>query len=430
MRKFAILFCLLFLVISTASCARKSSDDSNSTSNQDSSSSVGSGEGSGVISIGNDSDSQDDGSNGGSGSANILRVTTYNVGLLPAFVSQVDQRVAPIADRLANDVSDVICIQELWRDQDRNAIEQRLAAQYPFRMRTAARQKFADSAPACTISSFEPIAECLISRCAFTQDDIIACATNNCRDSIFTLAATEPLCAAALFAQSGRSSNEILDIQEELLSDSNPAGLFAFGGESGTEIFSKLPLNEQQVVDFFDDSTTSRRVALLATVEQNGVATRIGCTHLSSNLDGILPYTGAHGSWAGENQVQAMTLVTAANNSSSERVVLAGDFNCSQENPTTGAGGDFAASCQTIRAAGYSDPAADSLRCSYCNENILNQMKSGQGEQRDLVLDHLFIRGVNPISTASIFYDEIIQIDGNQSNLSDHYGVSLLLRTQ
>lgn len=178
-------------------CAQGGSDsDSSESSFDDSSGGGNSSGGSGIIGIADPNNDDTTGS-----TQQRLRVTSYNVGLLPGFVSLTDERTGAIVQRLSTESSELLCLQEIWRPSDLAVIENSIHFQFPFSMCAAPRQKFAGSAPACTVNSFESIGACLLSQCAFGAEDFLGCAASNCRESLFELAENEPECAAALFAQ-------------------------------------------------------------------------------------------------------------------------------------------------------------------------------------------------------------------------------------
>lgn len=377
----------------------------------------------------------DEGSNGGGGSpdsgepppanADVLRVTSFNAGLLPNFVPLAAERVVPVAQAVAAHDADVLCLQEVWQAADVQTVVGALQRSYPSIYLPPVRQRFASRAPVCSTSDLEPIVSCVLTQCLFGTSGIFECLIGTCHDPLEDLAATNPECAQAITAQTGRSSSEISDIQQELFSSSTPAGLFAFGGSSGLILASKLPLEQVQLIDFFDITTTSRRAAIFATVTKNGVRHRIACTHLQSNLDGLIPYTGSLGSWAGEQRGQAeRMLIGAANYSGSDPQYLAGDFNCSEGNNGTGVVGDLSENCRLFRDAGYGDVAGAQLGCSFCSSNLLNAANSSLAETRDVLLDHVFTQNlIFTGSAAQSVFTERIAVNGAQTNLSDHFGV-------
>ena len=365
----------------------------------------------------------------GTPTGRTLSFTTYNVGLLPYFTDLPDARVAPIQSALNSLATDVLCIQEAWRPQDRAALLSSLGSSYSDIFEAPARQKFTSQIPACTFGDLEPVAACLFQACLFSDRGFTECALAECKSSLDVLATQDPECAGALFAQAGRSTADISDIQDELFSTSAPAGLFAFDGSNGLILASKFPLQDRQVVDFFDESTTSHRVALLATVSVDGVPHQVACTHLTSNLDGLVPYTGTLGSWQNEGRTQADLLSgTAQSRAGIQPALLLGDFNCSIANGQTAVAADFQSNCERIITSGWSDPAGEELGCSFCTANTLNRNNPQIAGTRDLLLDHVFTRNLGADPTqVSLELQQLVAAGGTQTNLSDHYAVRITI---
>ncbi len=358
-----------------------------------------------------------------------LRVTTFNVGLLPKFVPFADERVPELQTALAASDTDVICLQEVWRSDDAEQLRGSLALRYPHSAIVPPRLKFATQLPVCTTDDVSDVLSCVVSNCLLGGQGIFECVSQQCEESFNQLAGSNPQCADAITAQAGKSATDILEIQDELFSDTEPAPLYPFEGSAGLLLASKYPLQNVQTLDFFDFSTTSRRAALFATVTVNGRDQTIACTHLASDLDGIIPYTGRFNSFEGESRVEAQQMISfAAGYSGPNPQSLAGDFNCSETNAATGATSDFPATCESFRAAGYSDAAGVTLRCSFCTENILNMQNATTSDNRDQVLDHVFTK--TDLSTglmARLLYTQTITIQGDSENLSDHYGVQVTI---
>lgn len=359
--------------------------------------------------------------------SSTLRVTTYNAGLLPNFVPLADERVIPVAEAVAALDTDVLCLQEVWRPEDVADVTEALGATFPSIFVAPSRQKLAASAPVCAASDLEGVGSCIVNQCVLAGIGILDCLVGSCHDELELLANSNPECAEAITAQVGRPADDIFAIQDILFNDEERAGLFSFEGSPGIILAAKLPLNGIEVLDFFDASTTSRRVAVFATVTKNGVNHRVACTHLQSNLDGLIPYTGQFGNWEGEQRFQASTMINFATRiSGNDPQYLAGDFNCSTGNGATGVVGEFPGNCRLFTDAGYEDVAADSLSCTFCSSNTLNQANQSIIESRDVLIDHVFTRNTPYTGiAANRLLTQTVQIQRQQQNLSDHFAVRL-----
>ncbi|MCB0322548.1 MAG: endonuclease/exonuclease/phosphatase family protein [Bdellovibrionales bacterium] len=356
-----------------------------------------------------------------------FRVTTFNTGLLRYFVPLAEERVAPVAAAVRSEAADVLCLQEVWEERDRREVLDALSDSYPFVYVEPARQRFADRSPVCTPAEVAPLLECFSNACLFTDDGFVECMSGNCYGELEELAERQPQCAQAIFAQTGRSAFDFISVQDELFSEGGRAGLFAFDGSNGLILASKHPFARTMLVDFFDISTTSRRSALLAEVRVDGTGQHVACTHLTSNLDGELPYTGTFGSWKEEARAQGARLREAmASFANGRPEFLAGDFNCSIAQGSTGVASDAEATCSDFLAAGYRDAAMEQLGCSYCASNPLVQGSAASLGGRDLLLDHVFTRGLSaPVQSVERAFGTTIVLQGQQTPLSDHYGIAL-----
>ena len=73
------------------------------------------------------------GGTGGSGGSGPLDVTvdTFNVALAGAFIPFEAERRQPIADAIAASDSDILCLQEVWDQTGKEAIQVAAAEAYP-----------------------------------------------------------------------------------------------------------------------------------------------------------------------------------------------------------------------------------------------------------------------------------------------------------
>lgn len=382
------------------------------------------GGGGGGSSDGDGGGAVDDGGGPAPANATTLRISTFNAGLLPTFVPLTDERVPVVASAVAGLETDVLCLQEVWRSGDAAAVSAALSQSFGSVFVAPPRQKLSSAAPVCSSSDLDGVVSCAVSECLLAGIGVFECLVGTCHDSLEQLGASNPQCAEAITAQTGRSISEIFDIQNELFSE-QPAGLFAFGGSPGIILAAKRPLENIQVLDFFDASTTSRRVAVFATVNVNGVLHRVGCTHLQSNLDGLIPYTGRFGSWAGEQRAQAERMIAFADGyGGGDPQYLAGDFNCGFT--AGGVNSELEENCALFSNAGFADPVRTQLGCTFCAGNLLNVLNASLVESRDVQLDHVFTRNaIYSGQLAERVLDAVVSAGGQQVNVSDHFGVRL-----
>jgi endonuclease/exonuclease/phosphatase family metal-dependent hydrolase len=367
-----------------------------------------------------------------------LAITSYNVGLALNFVPFTNERLVVNERLLADSDSDVICLQEVWLEEQVEALSDALEATYPEIYTVPPEQIFSETA-ACSNEDIDEFAQCLNNQCpGLTGPDFVSCAPVQCSEPAVQL---PPVCLDAVLASVG-----IPDVSAELLVEAvtQPAGKFAFGGSLGLILASKYPLEDREFQDFIDDSSANHRGALYAQINLNNQAHVVGCTHPTANLSQTIDYptSGKHGSWEGENRFMQEQMIAFANNKAGDNPILfAGDFNCSIANASNGVDADFPENCELWLRNGFTDPAADQLRCTFCSEeNLILQAEGGSG---DFFLDHIFIKNVvtaTPIVAERVFDDPVsIEATVPPSELqpadspamthpSDHFGVELQLR--
>lgn len=359
--------------------------------------------------------------------ANTLTFETWNVGLAHGFVDHAEARLPGIADALSRSEADVICLQEAWDQPDRDALLD-AAPGYRERYVLPITQHRASKAPACKRSDIfgdGKFISCLSGTCGeFSGDEKTNCVIENCGPILEDLRDENAECATALMAQVGKST---LGALWAIRGPFCRAGLFAYEGSDGLMLLSKVPLQDVETLDFTDISTLNRRRALLATVAVGDEPVRVACTHLTADLSKVAPYPGAYPSWGDENAAQVDRLLEAMGDGPA---VMLGDFNCGVPDEEHQLIGELEESCRTLDAAGFADPVRQQFpACTWCASNTLNE--SGGGEHDNALIDHIYTRGLTPVSGGRR-YDgrtEIVTKDGPKaSSLSDHYGFAVTVR--
>ena len=120
---------------------------------------------------------------------------------------------------------------------------------------------------------------------------------------------------------------------------------------------------------------------------------------------------------------------------------MAGDFNCGLPNPANNVGGEWPENCQTWLDAGFADPGAEQLPCTFCySENTLLQGESGNP---DIFIDHIYVKNFKPATPmrAERVLDDLVSVQATNPptelaaedspimlHPSDHYGVELEVR--
>jgi endonuclease/exonuclease/phosphatase family metal-dependent hydrolase len=383
----------------------------------------------------------DSNNNNNKNKINAITVTSYNMGLALNFVPYTQERLVANEALIADYDSDVICMQEVWLEEHVDAIEQALGADYPYIYTVEPEQVFSETA-ACTNEEIAGFADCAETQCpGFSGNDLVDCGLAQCGAFLGDLS---PSCVDGLFGAVG-----IPDITIELLVETvtQPVGKFAFDGSLGLILASKYELLAREFQDFIDDSSGNHRGALYAEIEVNKETHVLGCTHPTANLSATIDYpeSGKYGSWEGENRFMQEQMIAFVNDKAGDKpIFFGGDFNCSIANASNGVDADFPDNCQLWLTDGFTDPAADQLPCTFCeDENLV--LQGGQGEQKEegsenTLLDHVFVKNLetsDAIVAERVFDDPVSiealvppsELEPEDSPMlthpSDHFGVEL-----
>jgi endonuclease/exonuclease/phosphatase family metal-dependent hydrolase len=359
------------------------------------------------------------------GAPETVKVTTYNLGLAHTFVPFAEQRLAPLASRLANYDSDILCLQEVWKKSDQRKIDKKLKGKFPFSFKTKIKNYREGSKPTCRIKEIfgeGKFVSCMQDQCGGKDgDDFADCIIDQCGGALEKLKAENRTCASALMAQVGK--NPIASIPT-LLNPMWRAGQFAYKGSNGLMLYSKYPLEDERYIDLKDVSTLNRRGAIQAVANIKGKKIQVLCTHLTADLSATVPYAGVFRDWEQENGEQMDRLLQVANQKLYPTIFL-GDFNCGFEDPIAGILGELEGNCQKVLDWGYADPLSEETReCTFCPDNLLNE-----GEENSVAIDHVFLKDLNARSSKIVFKDQITIEDKDKgfvkTQLSDHYGLEV-----
>jgi len=328
-----------------------------------------------------------------------LRLVTYNAGLAHGVVALAEERAALLPSELEQTGADILCLNEVWNDDDYQSLRGALEGSYPY----AFRQLTEDSSWAtlqCLPWTVWRLDSCVKSSCTANGISAEECVRGPCKPRYDDLSDGCKICLAA-HADSPLSC--VLWGAKD----------FGFEGRNGLALLSKLPLEDAQYQEF--DAAMVKRGAITATV--NG--TRVVCTHLSSDLV-VVPYPegGSFSSWR-EEQAAQIDQITPADG---RCTVLMGDLNTGPAVADITA--EVPASYQALRDRGWEEPWS-APRCTFCTENPL------AGSPSDLWLDHVMFRGCADLGSPSYHrvMERTIEIAGGSKSLStrqsDHYGLGV-----
>ncbi len=358
--------------------------------------------------------------------ANTSKATfvTYNVGLAAGFVDYAPQRQAPVAELVGSLDADVVCLQEVWSQDDYDAIEAATLGAFPHQY----YELTVDTAvgpPSCSVAESEPLLTCVQASCGeIPASELAGCAIDACGTEFGGLGDE---CQGCVVANLGQEVDVIIDTCR------SGSARFSYGGANGLMLLSRHPI-ESPTHTLMDSSTVQRSVLAATIVLPASGAVDVYCTHLAADLSGQLEYKGEFGSYEGENSHQAGQLIDGiatrdAGASPAATTVVLGDFNSGPASEGVDAELPDASYAMLTDAGFVAWPTAAGMpECTYCGTNTLNAPSDAA-----TVIDHVFVRGSGATTgraVARIGLDTItIDVGGEplETHPSDHYGTTVTL---
>lgn len=380
-------------------------------------------------------------------------VDSLNVGLAGAFIPFEPERRAAIGAAIATIPSDIVCLQEVWREEDKNAIEMAARQRFPYVVRTrhdlttavtteidpGCEVPRATTTPPCGSAALRMGLEagltCLRNNCStmpgseMGQTTSTACAQSQCIGQVTSIiTSTDPDALRCYGCLATALPTDNFSSIRTLCTTNANAGL-AFGGQNGVMILSKYPLSDVETMVL--PGTWNRRVISRATVAlPSNRRVAVYCNHLTPEFNSTaFPYTGRYGcgrvgreGWASEQLAQARRLVQwVTQTAGTLPVVVAGDFNSGPM-----ANGVVAEAVDTYDyLRGQLTPALPTgyvPTCTFCGANYLTGMSP------DVWIDHIFVKNIPASAVRSFertFVDPSVTVPmaPGRVNVSDHYGV-------
>lgn len=386
-----------------------------------------------------------------------LVIDTYNVGLAGAFIPYEEERREPLAEAIAGLEADIVCLQEVWRQDDKDLIINAASSTFPYsaafehNLETTVddpTDQNGETPPPFTSApcgsedlgeALNAAVDCLRDNCSTIPGDengqttSTDCAAEACTGEVsrLLLGDTDALRCYGCIAPS-LPTETFATIRDQCANDVN-AGL-AFDGQNGVVILSRHPLSN--VRSHVLPGTWNRRIITRATATlPNDVEVDVYCNHLTPIFDGLtFPYTGQYGEgdvgsggWAAEQLLQAEKLIALVEEESLERrAFVLGDFNAGRGHQVDGDYVIVSEGLQTYErlAESFTEALAPGYEpiCTYCPTNSLNAPSTSP-----VWIDLIFMANVPAeavLETSRILDQDIVEIEGSSPvPLSDHYGL-------
>jgi len=393
-------------------------------------------------------------------------VDAFNVALAGSFIPYEAERRQPIADAIAAHDADILCLQEVWTQEDKELIRDTAAQAFPHSAlfendldtpvddptdqqgqippaptTVPCPDEFFDADELTIKEQMDVAIDCVRDNCSTIPDSDMgrttsaACASSNCSIAVAPLlfgidpqhqrcyACVIPQLPTATFAEMRTTCPTV--VNQDL----------AFGGQNGVMILSRHPLKNAE--NWVIPGTWNRRSILKATVElPNGAELDTYCNHLTPifsvppNSINTFPYTGQYGEgmkgpegWQAEQELQAQKLISYVASTSNDRpAVILGDMNAGLGFPADDIVGEGEETFNILAAAYTPAYTADyTPLCTFCSTNPVTDTESS------VWIDHIFLYNLTQssvTSTARIFDEDVVPVEGEMLvPLSDHFGM-------
>lgn len=337
-----------------------------------------------------------------------LRVLTFNAGLAPQLLANVDARSAAIANAVPSLKANVACLQEVWLDRHYRAIVSRL---------DFARSLRPSHAPTpagdCSANEAARAFACVRKNCGEVRTALVDCIARNCGGAVTSIS---PGCQVCLTADPTRDPadthracvGERPDAQSKL--SDRPA--YVYGGSYGLALLFQPELVEEDFLAFASRVVARGAVYARLVMPEPMKPLHVFCTHLASDSKE-----------ENSQQLEALVAFIEKKAPRGEPVLLLGDLNMGPG--AEGVRPKLPEHFQSLVRAGFRSPylGGDAPACTFCDAN---PMVSGRGSGGS-VIDHALLRDLDmPVRSIRVL-DESVELQLGLRTLtsaySDHYGV-------
>lgn len=357
-----------------------------------------------------------------------IDVVTFNTGLGPGIVGLSSPRAPHVVDAVAATHFDVMCLQEVWTDGDRDAIIARLGLppENVLFARTVGVGETGEDR--CSNSDIDRLEACTAKKCAGVDDEeVTGCAMAQCHSALTGIFLGNRECLNCLAAMAGHPA----DITRRVCTTRGASRIY--GGRNGVILVSRWPLLDREAI--LIPASNANRVALFARVDVPGHGpVELACTHISSDQE-IPPYHSGYDTWDEEKEAQLAIISDRLNARAAGRPQLfVGDMNFGGARGAT-VKDESGWVWYDAHERGFVDPAGYTVPelCSMCSGNSF----VGHRDRSELI-DHALLRDppggleLTPTCVERLF-DRPVVVTGYHgedvtTNLSDHYGIRVKFR--
>jgi endonuclease/exonuclease/phosphatase family metal-dependent hydrolase len=337
-----------------------------------------------------------------------LRVLTFNAGLAPQLLPNVDARSSAIANALSSLNANVACLQEVWLDRHYQAI----VGRHEF-ARTIRPPHAPVPEGACSASESSRAFACVRKNCGDVRKASVDCIAKSCGGTVNSISAG---CQSCLTADPTRDPADTyracVTQRTDLQSKPSAQPAYVYAGSYGLVLLSQPELLAHDFLAF--PSRVVARGALYARLEMRSPMKplHVFCTHLTPDSKE-----------ENRQQLDALLAFIEKKATRGEPVLLLGDLNMGPG--ADGVRAKLPEHFQALVRAGFRSPylVGDAPTCTFCDANPMVSGRGGGGS----VIDHTLLRDLDvPVRSSRVLDDSVeLQIERRTltSTYSDHYGV-------
>lgn len=354
-----------------------------------------------------------------------LSILTYNAGLAPGIVEFSTPRRQAVAEGLASLDFDVLCVQEAWEAESRQAIIDGLRAAdvRPLSVLTVDTAGQGETGEdRCSAAEMATVEPCMREHCdGVPAEDMSFCGVEHCKARGIMLYFTARPCLNCLIATAGHGMDEVAHICRD---DKGASRIYH--GQNGNMLISRHPVLDSETMVL--RASGANRVALFATVDVRGREIEVACTHLSSKTF-TSPTHPDFTRWEDEQTAQLDGIAERLAARAGDRPrFLVGDLNIGRRNGSF-LGDHMREVWDHAVVLGFWSPADEATEpfCTSCSDNMLRH------KDTDYLIDHvmLYTGGASPpldVRCVERLLDDTVTVTGYdgrpvRTKRSDHYAL-------
>lgn len=354
-----------------------------------------------------------------------VTAVTWNVALGPGMNPMRRPRAPLVAEALGQAEFDVLCLQELWTDGDRDRVVAALHLPPENLLLPDTVGVGENGTDKCGPGQVSRVVSCAREKCAEVDDeDVSSCVKDKCLVALAPIALFDRPCLNCLIATAGQSADEV----ERICGGKGASRIH--GGRTGLLLASRYPLLNRETLVV--PATSANRAGLFAAIQVPGMAEpiEVACTHLAASSKDISPYHSGKTSWREEKLAELDMIASRLEQRAGGRPqLLMGDYNIAPRPGTNESSGPNDLWQQVLDQGFVPTPLSIAPSCTSCTENSFRRGKGCTANDHVTVRDPDGGMSLEACSSERLFDQLTVVTNGRgqqvETHLSDHFGVGV-----